>query len=75
VWCGFFCQGSLVDCSSNFILFATSEGSLSRFSFTLYSVSLTIFLLYLDSKGMWGGFGFFGLRTDSFRQKIGTVKA
>jgi hypothetical protein len=35
---------------------------------------LTLFLLYLDSKGKWGCFGS-ELRTDLFGQKIGVVRA
>jgi hypothetical protein len=53
--CGFFCQGSLVDCSSNVILFATSEGSPSRFSFTTYSVLVNYISLILRFKGQVGG--------------------
>jgi hypothetical protein len=64
-WCGFFCQGSLVDCSSNVILFATSEGCPSRFSFTIYSVLINYTSLILRFKGQAGVLDF-GLRTDSF---------
>jgi hypothetical protein len=56
-WCTVFPfgQDSLVNCSSNVILFATSEGSPSRFSFMTYYVLINfIFFLYLDSKGRWG---------------------
>jgi hypothetical protein len=75
VRCGFFCQGSLVDCSSNVILFATSEGSLSRFSFTLYSVFINYISLILRFKGQVGGVWIFGLCIDSLGQKIGVVRA
>jgi hypothetical protein len=51
VQCGFFCQGSLVNFSSNVILFATSEGSPSRFSFTLYSVFINYISFILRFKG------------------------
>jgi hypothetical protein len=54
VLCFLFGQDFLVNCSSNVILFATSEGSPSRFSFTTYLFSIASFLLYLDSKGKWG---------------------
>jgi hypothetical protein len=53
--CGFFCQGSLVDCSLNVILFATSEGSPSRFSFTTYLVLVNYICLILRFKGKVGG--------------------
>jgi hypothetical protein len=56
--CGFFCQGSLVDCSSNVILFATLEGSPSRFSFTIYSVLIYYISSILRFKGHVGVFGF-----------------
>jgi hypothetical protein len=49
-----FGQDSLVSCSSNVILFETSEGSPSRFSFTTYSVLINFIFLNLDSKGRWG---------------------
>jgi hypothetical protein len=52
--CGFFCQGSLVNCSSNVILFATSEGSPSRFSLTAYSVLVNSISLILRFKGQVG---------------------
>jgi hypothetical protein len=48
--CGFFCRGSLVNCSSNVILFATSEGSPSRFSLTTYSVLVNSISLILRLK-------------------------
>jgi hypothetical protein len=51
VRCGFFCQGSLVNCSSNVILFETSEGSPSRFSLTAYSVLVNSISLILRFKG------------------------
>jgi hypothetical protein len=54
--CGFFCQGSLVNCSSNVILFATSEGSPSRFSLTAYSVlvnSISPILRFKRAGGVW----------------------
>jgi hypothetical protein len=56
VQCGFFCQGSLVDFSSNVILFATSERSPSRFSFTTYSVLVNYISLILRFKGLVGVF-------------------
>jgi hypothetical protein len=71
VRCGFFCQGSLVDCSSNVILFATSEGSLSRFSFTLYSVFINYISLILRFKGQVGGFGFLGYVSIPLGRKSG----
>jgi hypothetical protein len=55
VRCGFFCQGSLVNCSSNVILFGTSEGSPSRFSLTTYSVLVNSISLILRFKGQVGG--------------------
>jgi hypothetical protein len=54
VRCGFFCPGSLVDYSSNVILFATSEGSPSRFSFTIYSILINYISLILRLKGQVG---------------------
>jgi hypothetical protein len=54
--CGFFCQGSLVDYSSNVILFATLEGSPSRFSFTTYSVLVNYISLILRFKRQVGVF-------------------
>jgi nitrate reductase NapE component len=65
VWCGFFCQGSLVNCSSNVILFATSEGSPSRFNLTTYLVLVNFISPILRFKGQVGGFGS-KLRTDLF---------
>jgi hypothetical protein len=59
-WCGFFCQGSLVDCSSKVILFATSEGSPSRFSFTIYSVLIYYISSILRFKRQVGVLGFWG---------------
>jgi hypothetical protein len=53
---GFFCQGSLVDCSLNVILFATSEGSPSRFSFTTYTVFINSISHILRFKGQVGVF-------------------
>jgi hypothetical protein len=53
--CGFFCQGSLVSCSSNVILFATLEGSPSRFSLTAYSVLVNSISLILRFKRVGGG--------------------
>jgi hypothetical protein len=42
-------------------------------SFSKLTITLTSkFFLYLDSKGRWG-WGF-GLRTDSFRQKVGEAR-
>jgi hypothetical protein len=70
--CGFFCEDSLVNCSSNVILFATSEGSPSLPSFTAYSVLANSIFLMLRFKGQEGGFGS-ELRTDLFGQKIGVV--
>jgi hypothetical protein len=58
--CGFFCQGSLVDCSSNVILFATSEGSPSRFSFIIYLVLIYYISSILRFKGQVGVLGFWG---------------
>jgi hypothetical protein len=67
-----FIQVSLVNCSSNVILFATSEGSPFE-SFLKLTIPLTSkFFLYLNSKGRWGGV--FGLRTDSFGQKVGEAR-
>jgi hypothetical protein len=41
--------------------------------FSKLTIPLTSkFFLYLDSKG--GGGGVFGLRTDSFRQKVGEAR-
>jgi hypothetical protein len=51
--CGFF----LVNCSSNVILFATSEGNPSRFSLTAYSILVNSISLILRFKGQVGGFG------------------
>jgi hypothetical protein len=49
-----FIQVSLVNCSSNVILFATSEGS-PFCSFLQLTIPLTSkFFLYLNSKGRWG---------------------
>jgi hypothetical protein len=73
--CGFFCQDSLVNCSSNVILFATPEGSPSRFSFTLYSVLVNYLYLILRFKGQVGVFWGSDLRTDLPGQKIGVVRA
>jgi hypothetical protein len=70
--CGFFCQGSLVDCSSNVIFFSTSEGSPSRYSFTTYSALVNYISLILRFKGQ---VGCFGLCTDSLGQKIGVMRA
>jgi hypothetical protein len=55
---GFFCQDSLVDCSSNVILFATSEGSPSRFSFAIYSVLIYYVSSILRFKGQVGFLGY-----------------
>jgi hypothetical protein len=63
-----FSQVPLFNCSSNVIIFATSEGSPFKVIFKAYIPSTSKFLLYLDSKGRWG-WGF-GLRTDSFGQKV-----
>jgi hypothetical protein len=67
VCCVSFNQDSLVNCSSNVILFATSEGSPSRFIFNFVS-------LIFRFNGL-VGVGVFGLRTDYFRQKIGEARA
>jgi hypothetical protein len=49
-----FIQVSLVNCSSNVILFATLEGSPFE-SFLKLTIPLTSkFFLYLNSKGRWG---------------------
>ena len=55
-WCvaPSFIQVSLVNCSSNVILFATSEGSPSRFSFTIYSVLINYVSLIFRFKGQVG---------------------
>jgi hypothetical protein len=52
-WCIVFSfgQDSLVNCSSNGILFATSEGSPSRFSFTTYSALINYVSLIFRFKG------------------------
>jgi hypothetical protein len=63
-----FVQVVLVNCSSNVILFATSEGSPFDFFPQLTLLLTSRFFLYLDSRGRWG-WGF-GLRTDSFGQKV-----
>jgi hypothetical protein len=56
----------------SFSLQLQKEVLLDLFSqFTL--LLLTMFLLYLDSKGRWGGC--FGLHTDSLRHKIGEMRA
>jgi hypothetical protein len=65
-------QVVLIKCSSNVILFATSEGSPFKIIFKLTLLLSTRFLSYLDSKGRWGGG--FGLRTDSFGQKVGEAR-
>jgi hypothetical protein len=73
-WCVVlsFIQVSLVNCSLNVILFATSEGSPFE-SFLKLTIPLTFkFFLCLDSKGRWG-WGF-GLHTDSFGQKVGEAR-
>jgi hypothetical protein len=54
-WCVFFGQGFLVNCSSNVILFATSEGSPSRFSLTVYSAQVNSILPIIRFKGHEGG--------------------
>jgi hypothetical protein len=51
VLCFPFGQDSLVNCSSNVILFATSEGSPSRFSFTTYSILINYVSLIFRFKG------------------------
>jgi hypothetical protein len=54
VLCFLFGQDPLVNCSSNVILFATSEGSPSRFSFTIYSVLINYVSLIFRLKGQVG---------------------
>jgi hypothetical protein len=54
-WYGFFCQDFLVTCSSNVILFVTSEGSPFRFSLTAHSVLVNSISLILRFKGQVGG--------------------
>jgi hypothetical protein len=54
-----FGQDSLVNCSSNVIRFATSEGSPSRFSFTTYYVLFNFISLIFRFKGQ-GGVGVLG---------------
>jgi hypothetical protein len=49
-----FGQDSLVNYSSNVILFATSEGSPSRFSFTIYSILNNFLSLIFRFKGQVG---------------------
>jgi hypothetical protein len=49
-----FGQDSLVNCSSNVILFATSEGSPSRFSFTIYSVLIYFISIIFRFEGQVG---------------------
>jgi hypothetical protein len=49
-----FGQDSLVNCSSNVILFATLEGSPSRFSFTTYSTLINYVSLIFRFKGQVG---------------------
>jgi hypothetical protein len=49
-----FNQDSLVNCSSNVILFATSEGSPSRFIFTSYSTLINYVFLIFSFKGQVG---------------------
>jgi hypothetical protein len=51
---GFFCQDFLVTCSSNVILFATSEGSPFRFSLIAHSVLVNSISLILRFKGQVG---------------------
>jgi hypothetical protein len=68
-----FIQVSLVNCSLNVILFATSEGSPFKIIFKAYNTLTSKFFLHLDSKGRWGGWGF-GLRTESFGQKVGEAR-
>jgi hypothetical protein len=64
---------SLVNFSSNVILFATSEGSPSRFIFPSYSTLINYVSLTFRFKGQ-VGVGVSELRTDSFRQKIGEAR-
>jgi hypothetical protein len=55
VYCVFsFGPDYLVNCSSNVILFATSEGSPSRFSFTTYSPLINYVSLIFKFKGQVG---------------------
>jgi hypothetical protein len=49
-----FGQDSLVNCSSNVILFATSEGSPYRLSFTTYSALINYVSLIFRFKGQVG---------------------
>jgi hypothetical protein len=49
-----FNQVSVVNCSSNVILFATSEGSPSRFIFTSYSTLIIYVSLIFRFKGQVG---------------------
>jgi hypothetical protein len=49
-----FNQDSLVNCSSNVILFATSEGSPSRFILTSYSTLINYVSLIFKFKGQVG---------------------
>jgi hypothetical protein len=72
VCCSFLVQDSLVNCSSNVILFVTSEGSPFESFLKLTTPLTSKFFLYLDSNGRWG-WGF-GLRTDSFGQKVGEAR-
>jgi hypothetical protein len=55
--CGFVYQGSLVNCSSNVILFATLEGSPFRFNFITNSFYVKIILLTFRFKGQGEGLG------------------
>jgi hypothetical protein len=67
-----FNQVSLINCSSNVILFATSEGSPFIIIFKTYSTLNNQVFLIFRIKGQvgWG----FGLRTDSFGQKVGEAR-
>jgi hypothetical protein len=47
-------QVSLVNCSSNVILFATSEGSPSRSNFTTYSTPINLVFLIFRFNGLVG---------------------
>jgi hypothetical protein len=59
VYCGSFsCQDPLVNYSSNVILFTTSEGSPSRFSFTTYYVLINFIFLIFRFQGPVGVLGY-----------------
>jgi hypothetical protein len=62
----------LVNCSSNVIPFATSEGSPFSFSFTTNSLYVKIIFIIFRFKGQRRGWAW--LRTDSLRYTIGEVR-